>query len=122
MTKKILVIDDDPVIRVLLTDCLDSLNYSVTACDSGIKGLEQLSIEAPDLVLLDMQMPVMDGIEVLRNIRASQKYSQLPVIMLSANSEASDILLQAGLKVISVIAKPFEVQKVLETIQATLAG
>ena len=79
----VLIVDDDKLIRLSLKDCLDEASYKVWLAEDGATALELLGDERFDLVLLDYQLPDMDGFEVLRRIRASHLPTALRVIMLT---------------------------------------
>ena len=116
-TKRIMVIDDDPMIRFLVQEYLTVLGYSVQAFEGGAEALATLGSSLPDLVVLDMQMPDMNGVEVLKRIRENPDTSGVPVLMLSANAnEAKDL---AGPKADSYLEKPFQMQTLLEAVRST---
>ena len=117
MATSVLVIEDDKNIADLLQLYLEKEGYTVTvACDGGA-GLEAFHAQKPDLVLLDVMMPVMDGWQVCQAIRAKDN---TPVIMLTAKSETDDKVtgLRAGAD--DYITKPFEMREVLARIEAVL--
>ena len=117
MASSVLVVEDDLHIAELLRMYLEKEGYSVTLAADGGEGLAKFRAETPDLVLLDLMMPVMDGWAVCKAIRAE---SSVPVIMLTAKSETDDKV--AGLKVGAddYITKPFEMKEVLARIEAVL--
>lgn len=84
--KKILVVDDDPIVRAMLQETLERSAYDVQIAASGRKALELVSRARPDLVLLDIEMPELDGREVLKRLRASDETKRLPVIILTGNA------------------------------------
>jgi two-component system cell cycle response regulator len=98
MTARILVVDDASLNLKLLKAKLEHEYYVVTTADSGYKALAQIDKEAPDIVLLDVMMPGMDGFEVCRQIRANPATAHLPVVMVTALSDVTDRVkgLQAG--------------------------
>ena len=117
MAISVLIVEDDHNIAELLQMYLEKEGYAVTtACDGG-QGLAKFRAEKPDLVLLDVMMPVMDGWAVCRAIRSE---SQTPVIMLTAKGETDDKVsgLKAGAD--DYITKPFEMKEVLARIEAVL--
>ena len=118
MAIKVLLVDDDPVIRVLLQDYLSAMKFEVRTLDSGIQCLESLSKEMPDVLLLDFQMPVMNGLEVLRNIRKNSVMHDLPVIMLSADKDTEKYVKEADLQANRYIVKPFEMHAVRDAIKS----
>ena len=117
MAVSVLVVEDDKNIAELLQMYLEKEGYAVTVALDGGQGLDKFRAIKPDLVLLDLMLPVMDGWAVCRAIRAE---SQTPIIMLTAKGETSDKV--AGLKngADDYITKPFEMKEVLARIEAVL--
>ena len=117
MATKILIVEDDHNIADLLRLYLEKENYEVAIASDGGRGVEQFRRFQPDLVLLDLMLPVLDGWGVCRTIRAESK---TPVIMLTAKGETEDKV--NGLKqgADDYITKPFEMQEVLARIEAVL--
>ena len=117
MAVSVLVVEDERNIAELLQMYLEKEGYAVTVAADGSQGLAKFRAIKPDLVLLDVMMPVMDGWAVCRAIRAE---SQTPIIMLTAKSETDDKV--AGLKsgADDYITKPFEMKEVLARIEAVL--
>ena len=117
MAVSVLIVEDDKNIADLLQMYLEKEGYAVTIAGDGGQGLAKFRAIHPDLVLLDVMMPVMDGWSVCKAIRAE---SQTPVIMLTAKSETDDKV--AGLKsgADDYITKPFEMKEVLARIEAVL--
>ena len=117
MAIKILIVEDDNNIADLLRLYLEKENYEVSIASDGGKGVEQFRRFQPDLVLLDLMLPVLDGWGVCRTIRAESK---TPVIMLTAKGELDDKV--NGLKqgADDYITKPFEMQELLARIEAVL--
>ena len=117
MAVSVLVVEDDRNIAELLQMYLEKEGYAVTVAGDGGLGLEKFRAIKPDLVLLDVMMPVMDGWAVCKAIRAE---GNTPVIMLTAKSETDDKI--AGLKsgADDYITKPFEMREVLARIEAVL--
>ena len=117
MAISVLIVEDDANIAELLRLYLEKEGYAVTVAPDGGQGLSKFRSIKPDLVLLDVMMPVMDGWTVCKNIRAE---SQTPVIMLTAKGETDDKVtgLRAGAD--DYITKPFEMKEVLARIEAVL--
>ena len=117
MAVSVLVVEDDRNIAELLQMYLEKEGYAVTVAADGGQGLSKFRSIKPDLVLLDVMMPVMDGWAVCRSIRAE---SQTPIIMLTAKGETDDKV--TGLKsgADDYITKPFEMKEVLARIEAVL--
>mgnify|MGYP001774252670 FL=1 len=114
---RILIIDDEPQIRRFLTISLESQGYQIIEAESGRRGLEQLALEQPDLVVLDLGLPDVDGQQVLKDLRG---FSDLPVIVLSVrNSEKEKVqALDSGAN--DYVEKPFGVKELLARIRAVL--
>ena len=121
MKKKILVVDDEDDILQFLELVLREKGYDVVTAASGQEALTRAQIEKPDLVLLDIMMPQMDGWEVLKLLRVDEETSDIPVAMLSARTEAKDRVqgLQEG--AIDYICKPFALQELLDKIGTIFA-
>ena len=88
----ILVVDDMPIIRLPIVNCLQASGYRVLTAASGAKALGLLRTEHPDLILLDIEMPEMDGLRLLQLIRRNQKLKTIPVILLTAESDRQIVL------------------------------
>lgn len=117
MSKKILVIDDDPVIRTLITECLTCFGHTVHGLDNGRAGLEHLSREQPDLVILDFMMPGMSGLEVLKSIRNNPQIAKVPVVLLSANVD-NKVLSEDPVQADRYLLKPFEIKDLIGVVES----
>ena len=120
-TDKIVVIEDDPAIRRVIGLALKTAGYeTVLEEDDGRNGLATVLQERPDLVLLDLMLPGLDGLAVCRHIRANPDTGQVPIIMLTAKSEDADIVagLDAGAN--DYVTKPFSIEVLLARIRAML--
>ncbi len=118
MKKKILVVDDEEDILHFLELVLGEKGYQVITASGGHEALTRAQIEHPDLVLLDIMMPKMDGWEVLKLLRVDAATADIPVAMLSARTEAKDRVqgLQEG--AIDYICKPFSLQELIGKIES----
>lgn len=87
---KILVADDNPTLRELFREMLGVLGHEVVDASNGLEALKRLQETLPDLVLLDIQMPVLDGLTTLQHIRRDPRFSELPVIALTAFAMSGD--------------------------------
>ena len=113
--QNILIVDDDPVIRTLVTEYLAHYGHTVEVVESGKLCLEKLQEKSPDILILDMLMPDMSGMEVLESLRANPLTANLPVIMLSADkSMAADAT--HGAHADRYIQKPFDIKDFLQAI------
>ena len=117
MAVKVLLVEDDRNISELLQLYLEKEGYAVATAADGRQGLEQFRIFNPDLVLLDVMMPVMNGWDTCRAIRAE---SQTPIIMLTAKSETDDKVMGLKAGADDYITKPFEMKEVLARMEAIL--
>lgn len=120
--KRIVVVEDNPDNRLLVRVVLESL-YEIVEYETGFAALEGMRKDRPDLVLLDVSLPEMDGTEVLRGIRADEKLRSVPVIALTAHAMAGDRekYLKAGFD--DYVAKPIvDEALLLDAIQRLLAG
>jgi CheY-like chemotaxis protein len=88
--KRVLVADDDPVSRGLIRDALSSLRYEVVEASNGEEALLKIVEARPDLILLDIEMPLLDGYEVLQRVRDNPSLSQLPVAAITAQALPAD--------------------------------
>jgi DNA-binding response OmpR family regulator len=117
----ILVVDDDPNIALLVHMTLSKRpDYRVTIANNGQEALDIIAENAPDIVLLDIMMPDMDGFEVCRRIKQGEKTKFLPVIMVSAKSELRDKLLGMDIGANDYITKPFNPEELLARVSAHL--
>lgn len=116
----IFIIDDDPMIRFLVQEYLKAADFTVDAFGSGGEALTALAPSLPDLILLDLQMPQMNGFEVLEKLRADESTAHIPVLMLSAN--AADARSMSSLQPNGYLEKPFQMQELLAAVQANKAG
>ena len=105
---KVLVVEDDEDIRVLLVDTILDMDYEVIAAAHGGIGLKMAIDECPDIVLLDVMMPVMDGFQVLENLKADLGPGCPPVIMVSAKAQEQDVLDAMGKGAWGYVIKPWE--------------
>ena len=113
----ILIVDDETRMRRVIADYLHIKGYETDEAGDGVEALERFEAGSPDLVLLDVMMPRMDGFEVCRHIRAK---SAVPIIMLTAKAEEEDELQGFGLGVDKYISKPFSLKILAARIEAVL--
>lgn len=107
--KKILLAEDEPDIRLVTCMSLEKLGgFQVEPCESGVVALQRIGDFIPELILLDVMMPEMDGPTTLKNIRKMEKFRQTPVVFLTAKVQASEIQHYRELGALDVITKPFE--------------
>ena len=118
----ILLVDDDELVRNAMNTFLDALGYTVRLAAGGREALDMIAERPPDLVILDMVMPDMDGLEVCRWIRANQAWAKLPILFITAKAQENDMALGFEAGANDYLAKPFEVEEFEERVGALLAG
>ncbi|MEK6732351.1 MAG: response regulator [Candidatus Omnitrophota bacterium] len=118
--KKILVIDDEEDIQKLLKIRLEQDSFTVITAGDGASGAKIAEQEMPDLILLDIMMPNVDGYSCLKEIRKNQKTKNIPVIMLSGKEEEKVRDLFAFQKISGYVEKPFELDNLVAKIKETL--
>ncbi len=118
---KVMVVEDNPTTIKLLSFLLEKKNYEVFICENGKKALEVVESIMPDLILMDVMMPEMDGIEVTTKIRKNPKIAKIPIIMLSALGQEIEVMkgLQSGAD--GYVVKPFDSQSLLKLISEKLS-
>ena len=115
MPKKILIVEDEANIRELLRLYLEREGYTVIEAENGVEGIKQWKSEKPDMLLLDVMMPVMDGWTVCKEIRAE---SDVPIIMLTAKGETADRVSGLEMGADDYIVKPLEMPEVIARVRA----
>lgn len=121
MPEKILIVDDDATMANLLSTVLEFEGFQVRKALSGEEAFRALKEELPDLVLLDIMMPEMDGFEVLARLRNDPRTEKLPVIMLTARTEDRDIFEGWRWGADEYVTKPFDPHELVRTIRTVLA-
>lgn len=117
---KILVIDDEPNIVQTLQDRLEMNEYEVVTANNGKEGLDTFDQEHPDVILLDVIMPIMDGHEMLEKLRKRSDGQNVSVIMLTARSQTQDIARANACGIDDYIVKPFDLSELLEKIESVV--
>lgn len=119
--KKILLIDDSSVNNLLLQNILEDEDFEVIVAFSGKEGLTIMKKVIPDLVLLDIMMPGMDGIEVLEEIFAKENLKNIPVIMLTAKTDPADEKKSREIGAVDYISKPVNIEKLIYKVKEILS-
>ena len=119
-TQTVLIIEDEPSLQEILTYNLESRGYQVLVFDDGTEGLEGVRQHVPDIVLLDIMLPGMDGFEVCRHIRSDPLIKHLPVLMMTARGEEIDQLVGFQMGADDYVTKPFKMRILLERIKSLL--
>jgi DNA-binding response OmpR family regulator len=117
---KIMVVDDEPNIIQTLQDRLEMNDYTVISACNGKEGLDRAINEKPDIILLDVIMPIMDGHEMLERLRKTEAGKNIAVIMLSARSQTDDITRASSCGIEDYIIKPFDLSELLAKIEGIL--
>lgn len=113
--KRILVVDDTAIVLTRIFDTLQS-DYEVITVNSGVRALKYLNQEKPDLILLDIQMAPIDGIETLQQIRRMNGFEDIPVIMLTGVEDKEAVLKSAKLGICDYMLKPFSSEDLIKRI------
>lgn len=116
MPKKILVVDDEKDLVETLSFRLESAGYQVVTAGDGQEGLEKAREEKPDIILLDVMMPKMDGYQVCRMLKFDEEFKDTPVIMLTARGQDQDRETGKNVGANDYVTKPFEAKDLLEKI------
>lgn len=118
--KKILIVDDDITLRTALTRYLENRGYAIQDASSGVEGLAAFEQDTPDLVVSDVLMPEMDGLEFCRRLRATRSGQLVPFIFLSSRREVDDRVQGHKMGADDYLVKPFEPRELVAKIEAQL--
>ena len=116
----VLVVDDDPVIQKLLEVNFEMEGYDVEVAGDGVEGLERARAVMPDIVLLDVMMPKMNGLEVAAALKGDAKTRAIPIVMLSAKAQSADVHAGVEAGVDDYVTKPFDPLDLLERVAGIL--
>jgi len=120
ISTKVLVIDDEPEITDIIETFLESVGYEVKSENSSVIGIERAKTFLPDLILLDIMMPFMDGYEVCKELKKDEKTSKIPVIFLTGKDARSDEGKSFQVGGDLFIKKPFSCERLLEIVKIVL--
>ena len=112
----VLAVDDVPLNLILIQKMLAKFNFQIRTAGHGVQAMEAIAAQKPDLVLLDLMMPVMDGFEVITRVRSTPKISDIPIVVLSALNSNEDIVKGYQLGANDFITKPIILEKLLNSI------
>ncbi|HUX25342.1 MAG TPA: response regulator [Burkholderiales bacterium] len=118
--KRILVVEDDAGFRNLLSVQLSVAGYALELAENGAEGAKALRHKPPDLILSDVHMPLLTGLELLSLAKADEKTSSIPVILLSGQSDADTVAMAMQLGAADFLTKPVSAEKLLKSIRACL--
>ena len=116
----ILVIEDDASVRTLLTKALTGKGYEVVTSEDGLSGLTRLESLHPDLIIVDIMMPRLDGMTFVRAIKSHEHTRQLPVIFLTAKNDPKTMIQGINLGARFYVTKPFQIDELLAKVQKAL--
>lgn len=121
MAQKILSVDDSRTIRLIVAKAFRPFDCQIVEASNGEEGLATAARERPELILLDVTMPVMDGVTMLTKLKENEELKNIPVIMLTAESGRENVLHIAKLGVRDYLVKPFKEQELLEKAAKVIA-
>ena len=117
MSVKVAVVDDDPEVREGLKECLEAEGYQVLMVPNGLRLLSVLMVDRPDLILLDVRMAWIDGLELCRAIKRNGRYAGIPVVFVSAKVSAEDVDRGYAAGAADYIKKPFKLDDLLARVR-----
>ncbi len=118
MAKKILAVDDEPDILKVVTFRLRKAGYEIITAEDGQKALDLIKAQKPGLVLLDLRLPIIDGSEVCKQVKADDELKSIPIILLTATSSMNKIADKAKeLKADDYLTKPFDPEELLKKVK-----
>lgn len=120
--KKILIVDDEPNIVISLEFLMEQSGYEVAIARNGEEALEKIAAFEPDLVLLDIMLPLLNGFEVCQRIRENPQWNRTKVIMLSAKGREIDVRKGIALGADAYVTKPFSTKDLIAQVQRLLAN
>jgi two-component system alkaline phosphatase synthesis response regulator PhoP len=118
--KKILIVDDEIDLVETIRFPLESEGFTVLAAYNGEDGLNMARTENPDLILLDIMLPKLDGYKVCRLLKFDERYKNIPILMLTARAQEKDRLMGMETKADEYITKPFDMDELIEKVKAYL--
>jgi DNA-binding response OmpR family regulator len=122
MAKKVLIIEDYPATSKMIAEILEMEGYQAVIAADGLVGVEKAKSEKPDLILLDIMLPGIDGLEVCSRLRANDQTKNIPVIMVSVKASAEDVKTGLDKGANGYVSKPFDPFKLLEVVKKHLGS
>lgn len=120
MPAKVLIVDDDPGIRMLLSKFLQREGFVTLMAENGLEGVEFAKKHQPDLIIMDVVMPQMDGLTAARLIKFYKPLSNVPILFLTAKDAEREIELAQEVRADVYITKPFDVHQVIQIVKETM--
>lgn len=122
MGKKILIVDDEPEILMLVSARLKASGYDVVTASDGQEGLDKAKAEMPDIMLLDVMMPKMDGYKVCGLLKADTRYQKIPIVMFTARAGSADEEMREDVGANGYLSKPLDSEAMLKLIEELLGA
>lgn len=122
MNKKILTVDDSAAVRSLIQFALQSKGFQAIPAEDGLKALETLKLKRADAIILDINMPRMNGLEFLQKVKSDEAYADIPVVILSTEGQDEDKEKAFALGAIRYIVKPFTPSQLVSVLEEVLQG
>ena len=119
--KKILLVEDEPEFRVALRMRLEANGYDIIEAEDGAIGLDAARHQNPDLIILDVRLPGMDGFKLARLLKFDVKYKNIPLMMLTVMSQANDRKMGQAVGADAYLTKPYQPQELLDTISILIS-
>ncbi len=121
--QRIMMVEDDPDIQIVARLSLEAVGgFTVEVCSGGFEALEKVESFAPDLMLLDVMMPDMDGPTVLKHLREREQTKELPIIFMTAKAQAHEIESYKKMGAVAVVSKPFDPMLLPQTLTTLWEG
>jgi len=111
MSGTVLVVDDSSTVRKFVSIALEMQGFDVTTATDGMDALEKIPQKTVDLIITDLNMPIMDGLEFIRTLRENPTYNDIPIIILTSLTDEATRAEGASLRVASYLTKPFSIEK-----------
>lgn len=118
--KTILTIDDDPVVRTLVKKIFQQVGFKVITAADGFEGIHAILTQKPDLIFLDIMMPIIDGIEVLKRVKKMPEVAGIPIIMFTAVADSQKVVQSSQLGAADYVIKPFQSSILIKKVQEVL--
>lgn len=116
-----LVVDDDPVIQKLLQVNFEMEGYTVLTASDGVEGVERARADNPDIIICDIMMPRMDGLEVTKTLKADPATAKIPILLLSAKAQQADVAAGENSGADAYVTKPFDPLDLLQRVSGLLS-
>ncbi|MFO7889274.1 MAG: response regulator [bacterium] len=120
--KEILIVDDDPLVIKLLHVPLQKAGYKVKVADQGLKALDMVKKDPPDLILLDILMPMLDGFKVARLLKFDKRFKDIPIVVLTSRATEDERKMGEQVGADEFLYKPFRLNQVLKIVKKYLDG